>query len=204
MKGILILILLCTGNIRNSTAQIAKNLNADDITIDMVGNFGDFKVFIAKEENVVKLKFQVKDSVSERKLAKDPKYKNAVKASRKIDMNSSKGIEKIRLWLEGIQKYSVYSSDSLKISADSVLVFTDLLHRIGVTKKEELVNKNLTVIDGFTLNLAIRTSEEFAELEAHSPHEKTSPLLKDLLHQLVLFSKTTKKNLLQRTVVKSY
>jgi hypothetical protein len=204
MKGILILILLCIASIRNSTAQTAKNLNADDITIDMVGNFGDFKVLIAKEENVVKLKFQVKDSVSERKLAKDPKYKSAVKASRKLDMNSSKGIEKIKLWLEGIQKYSIYSSDSLTMSADSALVFTNLLHRIGVTKKEDLVNKNLTHIDGFTLNLAIRTNEKFTEVEAHSPQEKTSPLLKDLLHQLVLFSKTTKKNLLQRTVVKSY
>jgi hypothetical protein len=204
MKGILILILLFITSIRDSNAQTSKSLNADDITIDMVGNFGDFKILIAKEANVVKLKFQVKDSVSERKLAKDPKYKNAVKASRKLDMNSSKGWEKIKLWLEGLQKYTVYSSDSLTMSADSALVFTNLLHRIGVTKEEDLVNKKITVIDGFTLNLAIRTREKFTELEAHSPHEKSNPLLKGLLHHLVLFSKTTKKNLLQRTVVRSY
>lgn len=204
MKGILILILLYIASISISTAQTYKSLDTNDITIEMVGNLGDFKVSIAKEVNTVKLKFQVKDSVAEQDFARDPKYKKVYKAFKNYNMGLGKRFKNIMLWVEGYQKYTVYSSDSLFFDADSATAFTTLIRRIGSTKKEDLFKPSLFYIDGFDINFAIRTSEKFTEFEAHSPNGKSSPLLKDLLHQLVLFSKTTKKNLLRRTVVKSY
>lgn len=202
MRKLFTLILFFSLGIGMSIAQDSESLDTSKVAINIVGNYGDFLIDLVRSDGKINIKFQVKDSVDEAKLASDPKYKRGVKAWKKgFNTRNSKNL---MAYIEGYKKYTVYSSDPLVVPTDTVITLSKLLTRIASSKNEDLVNKSLTHIDGFDLQLTITGMGISRELSAHSPGDKTSPLLKQLLHHLVLLSKTTKTNLLRRTVINGY
>ena len=107
-------------------------------------------------------------------------------------------------FVAGHRQYTVYSTDSINVKVDSVIQFNNLLSSISTASNGELVNSDVSYLDGFEIQLFILAFGISRELIAHSPSKKYSPKIEELLHQLVILSKSTKLHLLKRTVIRRY
>jgi len=202
MIRIYILILLYSSCGGTTNAQIAQHKDSFAVTINIVGNYGDFLIDVIRSDHSLNVKFQLKDSVDEQKWAKDPKYRRVMRLMKEGRMVYNKANSEA--YMAGYKKYTVYFSDSLVVQKDSVSQLDNLLSRIVGTKNDELVDKSVSYLDGFDIQLVINAFGTTRSLNANSPSQKYSPLIKELLHHLVVLSKTTKTHLLQRTVIRGY
>ena len=185
-----------------SKAQTSKQRDSTDLKINIVGNYGDFLIDLTRSVHSIGIKIQVKDSVDEKKLAADPKYRRVIRQAKRGRMAITKA--NCEAFVPGHRQYTVYSTDSINVKVDSVIQFNNLLSSISTTSNGELVNSDVSYLDGFEIQLFILAFGMSRELTAHSPSKKFSPKIEELLHQLVLLSKSTKLHLLKRTVIRRY
>jgi hypothetical protein len=147
----------------------------------------NFKVDIYKAKGKIKIVYAMFDSLKTQQLNKDTSYIHAEKEARNYNVNKPGNYEAIIKLGAIIEHYYVYDRDSVLLSTKADTAYAHLLDRIVTTSKEDLerkeINKNRIVLDGTQFRCEIITQSVTTIAQAHSPSEKSHPLLHDLIVQ---------------------
>ena len=181
----------------------AQKLPLIQIDITATNAFKGTYLFISicSYEDVTKIVYKVKDSLDNKGLKSDTQYMTLEKYRKEVidtERNVDPALKLMQKFAEISKKHTHYSMDSVLVSTKSTPLYTKLLNKVANISTDSLENSKANidrvVLDGTHFDFHIKRLNQQRVVRAHSPTQKSHPILYDLLHQTMELYRNKKNN----------
>jgi len=181
MKTTFILILLALSNF-----AFAQNIDKNFSITILANNFParkTYKVYIVKNDNIVKIKYAIFDSTQSHLLRKDTniiKLNHRILAEKYRDTSFNAHGKLLQERLDLINKYNVYDEDSVTLNLSFYPAYNKILNSVyvGINISE---SNTLGSLYGTLFNFIIKSPKFNRTFQVDAPSKKSNPTLYHLI-----------------------